>query len=669
MRCVTCGEPNPSALDPCPSCGAGVAPAGPRSAAELEAAFAADPDDPPTAAAGPLRIGQDFGTRYLILKLLGMGGMGVVYQALDRDLNVQVALKVLRPAGSNPRAIAELHRRFKTELILARRVTHKHVIRIHDIGEIDGIKFITMPYVKGQDLATILKKGSLPVVRALRFARQIAAGLVAAHAAGVIHRDLKPANIMIDEDDNAVLMDFGIARSSAPVGPQRTIAGAVVGTAAYMAPEQARGELVDHRADIYAFGLILYEMLCGPRFMPKGAVADLFARLTAPPAPARAANHDVPEALDAIVTCCVQPSPADRYQTAVELATALAGLSRRGRGPVPGAPPPARDWPLKLAVAAAILLVAALAYWFGARSSVAALASAVPPATVDAVSDAEPGREAAAPVGTAAPAGLAPAPDPEPVVMPPSAPASLLPPAARSEFARAEAAGAMAPERARPSYDRMSTMGPRAASVAAAGLADLELYRGHYAAAAEMLQRAIEMDTRARNMAAVASNYLALAEARAAQGRPAEAVTAVEHALGASRDENVLLPAARMYISLDRPAEADALARELAANTDGYARAYAGVVDAELAMDRGDAARAIATLESLLRTTDLWLARFVLGHAYLQSQRYADASGAFETCQLRRAEATSLFAGDVPTLRYFAELDRARARVAALLNR
>ena len=171
---------------------------------------------------------------------------------------------------------------------------------------------------------------------AVRYARQLAAGLAAAHAAGVVHRDLKPANIMIGEDDQALLMDFGIARSSAPGSPQRTVAGAVVGTAAYMAPEQARGETVDHRADIYAFGLILYEMLCGPRFMPKGAVADLFARMTAPPAPARAANGQVPEALDAIVTRCVQPGATGiGTRRAAELAAALprchAAATARGR--------------------------------------------------------------------------------------------------------------------------------------------------------------------------------------------------------------------------------------------------------------------------------------------------------------------------------------------------
>src|SRR5687768_6010087 len=193
-----------------------------RSAEDLEAAFAAGADDPPASAAGPLRVGQDFGTRYTVLKLLGAGGMGVVYQALDRDLGVPVALKVLRQPAGNPRALIEMQRRFKTELLLARKVTHKHVIRIHDIGDVDGIKFITMPLVKGRDLAAILADGPLPVERALRYARQIIAGLVAVHAAGVIHRDLKPSNIMVGADDQVLLMDFGIAKPSAPAGQPRT---------------------------------------------------------------------------------------------------------------------------------------------------------------------------------------------------------------------------------------------------------------------------------------------------------------------------------------------------------------------------------------------------------------------------------------------------------------
>src|SRR5919198_947523 len=211
---------------------------------------------------GPLKVGQAFGPRYHIIQLLGAGGMGAVYQAWDAELSVAVALKVIRTDAHAGRA-SDAEKRLKQELILARQVTHKHVVRIHDIGELDGIKYITMPYVQGNDLATELRRsGKLPVARALRFARQIAAGLQAAHEAGVIPRDLKPANIMISgtgDDMQALIMDFGISAST-----DQATTGSVLGTLEYMAPEQARGGAVDGRAHTYPVGLILYEMLTGP---------------------------------------------------------------------------------------------------------------------------------------------------------------------------------------------------------------------------------------------------------------------------------------------------------------------------------------------------------------------------------------------------------------------
>ena len=205
--------------------------------------------------------------------------MGAVYQAWDAELGVVVAVKVIRPeVAADPAAAAMLERRFKQELLLARQVTHKNVVRIYDLGEIDGIKFITMPFIEGEELAAIIRRqDKLPLERVIKIARGIATGLEAAHAAGVVHRDLKPANIMVDKGDEAMIMDFGIARSTGgpnPVSPDigaafqtsartvgHTMVGAVVGTIQYMAPEQARAEPVDQRADIYAFGLIVYDML------------------------------------------------------------------------------------------------------------------------------------------------------------------------------------------------------------------------------------------------------------------------------------------------------------------------------------------------------------------------------------------------------------------------
>ena len=169
---------------------------------------------------GPLNPGQQFGSRYHILRQLGIGGMGAVYQAYDQELEVAVALKVIRPEVTRDATAAQdIERRFKQELLLARQVTHKNVVRIHDLGEIDGIKYITMPYIKGADLATVLRDERLPVSGSWRSPGEIAAGLQAAHDAGVVHRDLKPANVMIEGDDNhAVIMDFGIARSTSRVG-------------------------------------------------------------------------------------------------------------------------------------------------------------------------------------------------------------------------------------------------------------------------------------------------------------------------------------------------------------------------------------------------------------------------------------------------------------------
>ncbi len=310
----------------------------------------------PKSVIGPLTIGQQFGSRYHILKQLGIGGMGAVYQAWDSELEVAVALKVIRPEVTrDPVAAQDLERRFKQELLLARQVTHKNVVRIHDLGEINGIKYITMSFVEGSDLSTVLRDEKLTVPRVLAIAREIAAGLQAAHEAGVVHRDLKPANVMI-EHDHAIIMDFGIARSTSRGAPPprpatttgaaltpavedeltrvaATVVGEVIGTIEYMAPEQARGEHVDQRADVYAFGLIVYDMLVGKRRSEHAvsAVGELQKRLAQTPPSVRTLVPAVPEALDALVTKCVEPDPAKRYQTTAELVAALDLLDDNGK--------------------------------------------------------------------------------------------------------------------------------------------------------------------------------------------------------------------------------------------------------------------------------------------------------------------------------------------------
>jgi eukaryotic-like serine/threonine-protein kinase len=320
---------------------------------------------------GPLRVGERFGNRYRITKLLGVGGMGAVYEAWDGELGVSVALKVIRPeiAGDST-AARELERRFKRELLLARQVTHPNVVRIHDLGEINGIKYITMPYIEGDDLGTILKaEGRLPVPRALAILRQALSGLVAAHKAGIVHRDLKPANIMVDTDGQALLMDFGIARSiglpaeeihkgsshSKPGSFGETMVGAVVGTIHYMAPEQAKGQTVDHRADIYAFGLILRDALIGldRREGAPTALAELQKRLDAAPVSLKTLDATIPEPLDRIVTRCLAPDPAGRYQTTAELEADLNRLDENGE-----LIPIKRVLGLPVAAAISLLLVA-----------------------------------------------------------------------------------------------------------------------------------------------------------------------------------------------------------------------------------------------------------------------------------------------------------------------
>ncbi len=308
---------------------------------------------------GPLEIGEAFGPRYHIIRVLGVGGMGAVYQAWDAELSMAVAVKVIRPEiAADPFAALEIERRFKRELLLARQVTHKNVVRIHDLGEIDGIKYITMPFVDGKDLATILKRATkLEVRRALRVARGIVSGLVSAHEAGVVHRDLKPANIMVGQDDEPTIMDFGIARSSGrdsqgtaprrrsklgdlgrPMGPLAggTMAGAIVGTVEYMAPEQAKGQPVDQRADIYAFGLIFYDMLIGGRRSERAesAIAELERRMAEPPRAPRAVDPEIPHAIDAIILRCLAPDASKRFQTTAELQSALRRLDDNGR-PLP----------------------------------------------------------------------------------------------------------------------------------------------------------------------------------------------------------------------------------------------------------------------------------------------------------------------------------------------
>jgi serine/threonine protein kinase/class 3 adenylate cyclase len=277
------------------------------------------PLTPAQAAAG---VSGTLASRYEVLGELGKGGMGIVYRVRDRETGDLLALKVLRPELA---ADAQVMSRFKTEVRVARRVTHKNVCRIHDFNRAGDTCYITMEMVEGQSLRQVLQRtGALDVRNGLDIARQICSGLKEAHTQGIVHRDLKPENVMIDPSGLVKLMDFGIARSN--LGLSQTAAGMVIGTPAYMAPEQVQGQPVDHRADIYALGHILYEMFTGlPAFTASTAIEIVFKQVQERPRPPRQLQPTVPLHIEAAVVRCLEKSPAARFQSVEELESALAG--------------------------------------------------------------------------------------------------------------------------------------------------------------------------------------------------------------------------------------------------------------------------------------------------------------------------------------------------------
>ena len=263
-----------------------------------------------------LQAGEVLAGRYEILQLLGEGGMGAVYKAMDRELDRPVALKLIRPElAANPSILA----RFKQELLLAHQVTHKNVVRIYDLGDADGVKYITMEFVEGQDLrALLLEQKKFSPEDAVEIIQQVCRALEAAHSVGVIHRDLKPQNIMRDQAGRILVMDFGLARTVA--GDGMTQVGALVGTMEYMSPEQAMAKDLDQRSDLFTLGLILYELLTGVTpFRAESAVASLIKRNQEKAIPVSDHDGKIPRALSNIVSKCLERDPALRYQTAGEL--------------------------------------------------------------------------------------------------------------------------------------------------------------------------------------------------------------------------------------------------------------------------------------------------------------------------------------------------------------
>lgn len=275
-----------------------------------------------------LQPGMEFGPRFRIEKLLGEGGMGKVYKAYDKELERVVALKTLQPElMSDPNVTL----RFKQELLLASRISHRNILRIHDLSEVSGVKYITMAFIEGKDLNQVLKEERpFPLERALHIGRQLCEALDAAHVEGVVHRDFKPHNVLVAKNDQVYVSDFGLATSleSAKMGMTRT--GAFVGTPRYMSPEQVEGGTVDSRSDLYSLGLVLYEMVAGDvPFAGDSTWQVMYQRVKERPKDVKSLNPQVPDNVARTIMHCLEKNPADRYQTARE----ILGDLDAGRGP------------------------------------------------------------------------------------------------------------------------------------------------------------------------------------------------------------------------------------------------------------------------------------------------------------------------------------------------
>jgi eukaryotic-like serine/threonine-protein kinase len=362
MDCPSCKSSNPRGTSYCLKCAAPLAASDAQTLDGLpEKQTSPVPvrvHDQPAATLPALKAGSIVGGRYEILGLLGVGGMGAVYKANDREVDRVVVLKVIRPElAGNP----EILQRFKQELILARQVTHKNVIRIYDLGEADGVKFISMEYIEGQDLRTgLTERGKFPPAEAAAIVGQVCQALEAAHSEGVVHRDLKPPNIMVDKRGKVTVMDFGIARAMETPGMTQT--GALIGTPEYMSPEQAKGEEADARSDLFTLGIIFYELLTGKTpYHANTAVAMLLKRTQERATPPIKLDPAIPKYLNDVVVKCLEIDPTARYQKASEI---VADLEHH-RAPLGLRMPrfrivevfPAR----RTAVAGGVILVAALA--------------------------------------------------------------------------------------------------------------------------------------------------------------------------------------------------------------------------------------------------------------------------------------------------------------------
>jgi tetratricopeptide (TPR) repeat protein len=314
--CPSCGERTEATAAECGSCGASLVLWAEESASGKGKGLRRPSSDSfwpqdsrPPQEALDYAPGKIFGGRYFVIDRLGQGGMGVVYKARDQETSRTVALKMIRGSLEGD---AEALSRFRRESGLAQQVTHENVCRIHDLGLVEGVRYLSMEYLEADTLAELIQSlGSLSVKQTLQIAVQVSSGLEAIHSRGIVHRDLKPSNIAVDRDGRVVVMDFGLARG--PVDSGVTEPGALVGSYAYLAPEHISGSPLAAPADVYAFGLVLYEMLTGKRPPGDGDQRPLALRGDAavPPEPS-SHEPDVPGDLDAITLRCLSWRASDR---------------------------------------------------------------------------------------------------------------------------------------------------------------------------------------------------------------------------------------------------------------------------------------------------------------------------------------------------------------------
>jgi serine/threonine protein kinase/Tfp pilus assembly protein PilF len=316
IKCPKCDAENPDTLKFCGECGTQLAPSKdflPKVTETLQTPIR------------ELTGGSTFAGRYQIIEELGKGGMGRVYKVLDTKINEKIALKLIKVEVASDRETIE---RFSNELKLARKIRHKNVCGMFDIGEAGGAHFITMEYVSGEDLKTMIRMSTgLTMGTVLSIGKQVCQGLAEAHSLGVVHRDLKPQNIMIDKGGNAKIMDFGIARSVREKGI--TGAGVMIGTPEYMSPEQTEAKDVDQRSDIYSLGIILYEMATGRvPFEGETALSVAIKHKTEIPKDPKTLNPHIPDDLNRLILKCLEKDKGKRYQTAAEVEAELDKIEK-----------------------------------------------------------------------------------------------------------------------------------------------------------------------------------------------------------------------------------------------------------------------------------------------------------------------------------------------------